>query len=304
MKKNFVYRGLKLAVLLIVCVGFLSTLNAGQLKVLHEKTFSTSFGKKLSINTSAGDVYVSTWDKPEVYIKISGNKKAYDKMQFRFESNNEGVNVTAKRDSWFNWFSWSNVYVKYEIKVPVNYNAVVTTAGGDIKLYDLNGHIQFQTSGGDVTLINTKGEVAVGTSGGEIKLENTIGQINVRTSGGDIKIKNFEGNLTASTSGGDIQLEGKSGKIDASTSGGDIVLKYGDVNQGIDLSSSGGDIIVKVPGDFAAVADLSTTGGDIECDLPITRNGKWSSSKVKGEINGGGKILRCRTSGGDIKVTK
>ncbi|MGE5431748.1 MAG: DUF4097 family beta strand repeat-containing protein [Syntrophomonadaceae bacterium] len=298
LKRNF-----GLFLLMALTLGLVSNLMAGELKTIQEKTLPTSAGKKLELNTSSGDVYISTWDRPEVYVKISGNKRAYDKMHFNIEDTGEGVKVLGKSRSWF-FFGWNVMYVKYEIKVPASYNAAIKTSGGDIKIYDLNGSIRFETSGGDISLINTKGYTDLSTSGGDIKLENTSGDMKMSTSGGDIQVHNFNGNLKASTSGGDMNLDGKGGRVEASTTGGDITLNYSDTNYGIDLETSGGDITVKLPGNFSANADLSTSGGEIECKLPITQTGKLSSSKLIGELNGGGKTLHCHTSGGDIKVLR
>ncbi|MCX6149293.1 MAG: DUF4097 family beta strand repeat-containing protein [Ignavibacteriales bacterium] len=277
---------------------------ADDVRVIHEKTFQTEMGKSFKLNTSSGDVYISTWDKPEVYVKISGNKKAHDKMKFRFDKDNNGVTIEGKRDSWFSWFNWNNVYVKYEVKLPANYNANISTAGGDIKIYDIKGTINFETSGGDIFVKNSEGVVHSSTSGGDITIEMSKGKLDLSTSGGDIHAKKFDGDLSVSTSGGDIVLEGQNGKVNASTSGGDINLTYLAVNKGIDLSTTGGDIYVKVQSDFSANADLSTTGGDVTCDLPITSKGKITASRIRGEINGGGPSMECSTTGGDIKVTK
>ncbi|MCU7495833.1 MAG: DUF4097 domain-containing protein [Ignavibacteria bacterium] len=297
-------RGLGLFLMFILTLDFVSVSKAGDLRTLQERTFNTSMGKKLELNTSSGDVYISTWDRPEVYVKVSGNKRASDKMHFNLQGDNSGVRMEGKSNS--SWFSlgWNSVYVKYEIKLPNNYNAFIRTSGGDIKIYDLNGTIKFETSGGDISLFNTKGNTNISTSGGDIKLENTKGDMKISTSGGDIQARNFEGNLKASTSGGDMKLQGKGGRVEASTTGGDITLDYFDTNYGIDLETSGGDITVKVPGNFSADADISTTGGEVECLLPITQTGKLTSSKLKGALNGGGKTLHCYTSGGDIKILK
>jgi DUF4097 and DUF4098 domain-containing protein YvlB len=298
-------RSLLITTILVAIVCFSSTpLLSNDLKVIHEKTFKTEVGKNFKLNTGSGDVYISTWDKPEVYVKISGNKKAASKMKFKFDESENGIKIEGKRESWFSFFSWGGVYVKYEVKLPSRYNADVSTSGGDIKLYDLKGTVEFHTSGGDIFVKNIEGYIHNSTSGGDITVEDNMGQAELSTSGGDIHVKNFNGDLSASTSGGDILLEGRNGKVDASTSGGDIKLAYFETNKGIDLSSTGGDIEVKVPPDFSAYLDLSTTGGDVSCDLPVTSKGKISSSKMKGEINGGGPTLECSTTGGDITVFK
>jgi hypothetical protein len=281
-----------------------NNLPGDDLKILYEKTFNISAGKNLKLETSSGDVTVLTWDKNEVYVRILGNEKAKDKVNFSFHSDENEVEVIAKKDgSIFNWFS-SGIRMKFEIKVPSNFNNKISTAGGDIRLGDVKGNNNLKTSGGDVWVKNTSGNLHLATSGGDIHLDKTSGEMNVSTSGGNINCKDYTGNLEASTSGGDIKLISGSAKVSASTSGGDIDVDYNGTNNGIELTTSGGDITLRVPSDFNASARLYTSGGDIECNLSTNNVKKISSTKFEADINKGGNPLVCKTSGGDIVVTK
>jgi Toastrack DUF4097 len=235
-------------------------------KVIHEKTFQISPGKKLNVSADGGDIVCSVWDKSEVYIKVIGTDDTADKYDFTFDSNSEEVTVKADKKGGWNWFS--NISLKFEIKVPKNFNVNANTSGGDIKIGGVNGGIYLKTSGGDIW--------------------------------GD----RFEGNFYATTSGGDINLYCNNAKIEASTSGGDIELEYTGVNQGIELKTSGGDIDIKVPSDFDAKAELRTSGGDVDCNLILNNVTKLSETKIDANINKGGKPLIAVTSGGDISVYK
>jgi hypothetical protein len=235
-------------------------------KVIHEKTFQISEGKKINVNCDGGDVVFTPWDKSEVYVKIIGTDKAAEKYDFIFESNPDEITVKAKGKNHWNWFS--NLSLKIEVKVPPRFNIYVGTSGGDIKVGGVQGGIYLETSGGDIW--------------------------------GD----RFEGNFYASTSGGDINLFSSNAKIEASTSGGDITVEYTGENLGIELSTSGGDIDVKVPADFNAKIDLSTSGGDVDCNLTLNDVKELSETEIRGDINKGGKPLNASTSGGDVNVYK
>jgi Toastrack DUF4097 len=277
---------------------------SGDLQTLQEKTFSIQPGKNLKVEAVGGDVTITTWDKPEVYIKVLGNDKARDKMDISFENNDDEVSVTAKREgSFFNWFS-NGIQLKFEIKVPAEFNTNVKTSGGDIMLSEIRGNNDLKTSGGDVWVKNSDGVLKIGTSGGEINLDSNSGDMNVSTSGGDIKARNFKGDISASTSGGDVYLKGSDSKVYAETSGGDIVLEYSGENKGIDLETSGGDIQMKLPADFNASANMHTSGGDIECDLTANNAKRISSTRFEAELNNGGASLVAKTSGGDITIKK
>lgn len=273
--------------LILVLFISIADLVAGDLELIKERSFKISPGKNLRLETSSGDAVISSWDKDEIYVKVYGNRKAKDKMEFRFRNDENSVEIIAKREgSFFNWFSFSGVRVKFEIKVPSSFNIKVSTSGGDILSSDISGKLDFSTSGGD------------------IRFKNTKGIFDVSTSGGDISGLDFTGNLEASTSGGDIKLNGRDSRIDAETSGGDIYLDYSGENLGINLSTSGGDIEIRLPHDFNASAKLHTSGGDISCNLTANNAKKISSTKFDADLNQGGKRLLAETSGGDITVRK
>ena len=236
-------------------------------QIIKEKTFKISPGKNLIVDLSSGDVTVTYWDKDEAHIKVLGNENAFKKMEFRLSGNDDKIELSGrKKSSTSSWFSDLNV--KVEIKVPSQFNLDINTAGGDIKCGGINGTARLNTSGGDVWA------------------------------------DKFSGDLQVSTSGGDIFLYCKDSEIEAETSGGDIKLEYSGENRGIELSSSGGDIDILLPEKFNASLDLKTSGGDVSCSINMNNIKKSYETSLVGDINGGGKILNARTSGGDITVNE
>ena len=273
------------------------------LQVLQEKTFQINQGKTLKLDTSSGNIEISTWDKNEVYVKISGNNRAKEKTEFTFSNDENMVEITAKTKSSF--FGWNKgIKLKFDIKLPKNFNPETHTSGGNIKLEGLNGNPNLKTSGGNIYVKNSSGNIRTNTSGGEIRVENVSGSMKLSTSGGNISANNFNGNFDARTSGGNIKLAGNDSKIYAETSGGDIKLDYKGQNKGIELNTSGGDIDINLPADINAAANLSSSGGRISCDFKGNNAVKVSSSKFEADINNGGNPLYAKTSGGDIEVSK
>lgn len=273
------------------------------LQVLQEKTFQINQGKTLKLDASSGNIEISTWDKNEVYVKISGNNRAKEKTEFTFSNDENMVEITAKTKSSF--FGWNKgIKLKFDIKLPKNFNPETHTSGGNIKLEGLNGNPNLKTSGGNIYVKNSSGNIRTNTSGGEIRVENVSGSMKLSTSGGNISANNFNGNFDARTSGGNIKLAGNDSKIYAETSGGDIKLDYKGQNKGIELNTSGGDIDINLPADINAAANLSSSGGRISCDFKGNNAVKVSSNKFEADINNGGNPLYAKTSGGDIEVSK
>jgi DUF4097 and DUF4098 domain-containing protein YvlB len=278
------------------------SLFADDLRVIREKTFSVKQGETLSVDASGAHVKVESWNKDEVYVKILGNKRAEEKLEFNLEQSSHGVKVTAKKKGW-SFFNWGGgIRLKIEVMMPANYNNDISTSGGDINIASVNGKFELHTSGGDVSLLNTNGELKAHTSGGDIKLNKHRGGTDLSTSGGDIQCKTHAGDIKASTSGGDVELEVSDGRVMAKTSGGDVKIYYTGNYKGIRANTSGGDIRLSIPASSTASVHLETSGGSINCDFQNSKSTKVSRGELRTELNGGGETLIAKTSGGNISL--
>lgn len=236
------------------------------LGLIHHKNFKIEAGKLLTLSTDGGSVEITPWNRNEVEVKIYGNEKAKEKYDFYIDADNQTVNIKGERKKKWNFFS--NLRLRYEIKVPAKFNLKISTSGGDIKVGGVDGDISLNTSGGDIWA------------------DRVTGALRLNTSGGDIKILSNDAS------------------IDAKTSGGDITFEYTGQNKGIELRTSGGDIEISLPSDFSAMVELSTSGGDVSCAFKLNNVEKMSRTKIIGEINNGGNRLIATTSGGDIEVRR
>jgi len=300
-----IYKNLSINIFALIFIStlFLTTnFIAKDLELLKEKSFSVVPGQKLIVKTDLGDITIKTWNSNEVLISIYGDEDARRKMEFSFDQDDEGVKVIGEKQGshFFSWFK--GVDLKYEVKVPTNFNLDLKTSGGDLVAKNIEGDFNFKTSGGDIYLKNADGNLNAVTSGGDITLYSFSGNAEVSTSGGDIEVDADNGNVIASTSGGDILLKASNGEIKAKTSGGDITLDYSGNNLGINLYTSGGDIDAKLPSNLDADVDIKTSGGDLISNFSQNKMSKISKSKLVGKFNNGGNTLKLKTSGGDIKV--
>jgi hypothetical protein len=218
---------------------------------------------------------------------------------------------------------WTKTEATYTIRVPSTFNARLGTAGGRIQVSDLTGEIKANTSGGALVFTRINGPLDGGTSGGSIRAEDCDGSIKLytsgggitvvngsgaldgSTSGGSISVRDFAGPVKVQTSGGPIRVENAPGALEASTSGGSITASLTQApEENIKLSTSGGSINVRVPEAAPFELDAETSGGSVRSELPVTFVGKHERNRLKGTVNGGGKVLHLRTSGGGIEVRR
>jgi len=280
---------------------FSNNLFAKREKLIIEKKFDVNSGETLRMEVSPGDVIINTWDSEEVEVLVYANKKAEERLEFTIKKEDYGVHVKTEKQS-HSWSFWNNMKVRFEIKVPKNFNSDIKTSGGDIKISNLSGKGEMKTSGGDIIISESTGNFNCSTSGGDIKVGHHNGSLRLGTSGGDIETRKIVGDVVAKTSGGDIKVELANGNLEAKTSGGDISASIADGFSGADLRTSGGDIDLLIPEGSKAELGLYTSGGDVDVDIRNARPDVEKSNKWEGSINGGGAKLITKTSGGDIDV--
>lgn len=281
-----------------------------------EQTFPVSPGGQLRAATQGGDITIHTADTPEVRviarqtIKADTDAQADEllrRLTLTLEPQGDTIVAEARYDTaGTGWIRRGNaVTVAFEITVPRHFNLELTTSGGDIAVADIEGRVRARTSGGDLTFARVDGDLDGDTSGGDIRLAEGTARAKLHTSGGDITIARAGGPTEVSTSGGDIRLDSVAELISATTSGGDITaVLAGDLRHDSLLSTSGGDVRVRLAPTIGFRLDARTSGGDVRAaGLTLTiADGALGKSKLVGTVNGGGPLLKLRSSGGDISL--
>ena len=194
--------------------------------------------------------------------------------------------------------------------------STVDTAGGSIRIEAADGPVEADTAGGSISIGPTKGSVQLETSGGSISVDKVEGEVRAETSGGSIEVKGASGDIIVETSGGSITVRGAQGAVEAETSGGgiDVEMLPGSGDRHCTLETAGGDINLILPGDFKATVDAelriqkggwSSKDYDIYSDFTLDIKKKEGRQiSARGKVNGGGNMVRLRTTNGDIRIEK
>ena len=283
-----------------------------------EKTFTVQAGGKLHLETQGGAINVTRGGDGVVKItareRIRADNEAeaddlLKKLDLAFEQTGNDVSAIAKyesRVSGFHWGSWPPVQVDFIVTVPASFATDLHTSGGGITVGDLNGPVHARTSGGGIKLGKIGAGVDAHTSGGSVTLESATGEVKLGSSGGNIGVGRVDGPASLSTSGGSIKIESVIGSLRANTSGGNIRAGIaGPLKNDCVLSTSGGSVKISVDKTAAFQLDASTSGGSVDAGgLTITlEKSNRSRSRLAGSVNGGGPLLKLRSSGGNIDLT-
>jgi TonB family protein len=200
-------------------------------------------------------------------------------------------------------------------------DAVLRSGGGHIRAGQISGRAQLETDGGNITLKQAGSFVSVRTGGGQIDFGEVRGSVRAQTGGGGIRIITVSGPMEVESNGGSICLTRVAGAVQAATAGGTIqawINPEGNSSGGkvslpgaSQLSSGAGDIIVFLPRNLAANIDAMVENGGlsrIDADPALLLNiqplGSRTAGSVRatGALNGGGEVLKLRTTVGKIRL--
>lgn len=282
-----------------------------------EKSFPVTAAGTLHVETQGGEIRVSPSNDSVVRItakqRIQANSEAeadevLKKLELTFEQNGNDVRVISKYErqpAGFRRGSWPPVNVDIIVTVPATFATELHTSGGGITVGDLAGKAELRTSGGGIKLGKMGGQVDARTSGGSITLAEAGGAVELKTSGGNISVGRVNGPAELSTSGGGIQIDSVASVLRAHTSGGSIRANItGPLKEECSLSTSGGSVHVLVEKTAGFRLDASTSGGVVDLEglsITLEKMGR-DRGRLAGAVNGGGPLLKLRSSGGGIVV--
>ena len=187
---------------------------------------------------------------------------------------------------------------------------VAETGGGSVNIQSAAQDASIDTGGGSIEVRHCNGRVKASTGGGSVDLGDIGGPVEIDTGGGSIRLNSAKGHVHAETGGGGIELYGVP-SAQAETGAGGITVKLvntGGERRDSELETSAGDITVYIASDVAvdvrANVDLAN-GHHITSEFPdihVHSEGDWGSKTISadGKLNGGGPILKVRTTTGDI----
>jgi hypothetical protein len=203
------------------------------------------------------------------------------------------------------------------------------TGGGSIKVVSSKGKISAESGGGSVVVVSGLQGAVLETGGGSIEVERCAGHVKATTGGGSIDLGEIGGPAEIETGGGSIRLASAKGPVHAETGGGSIELNgvpsaraetgaggitakfvssTGERTDSV-LETSAGDITVYLAPSLALSIRASievANGHSIRSDFSeirvTTEGGDYGPKTVTadGSLNGGGPVLKVRTTTGDI----
>lgn len=315
----------KILLTLTVGVVLLSTPAWADYKM--ERRLALEPGGTFTLVSDVGGITVTGDSTSGATVTITSGRDDFEELfDLRFEEAAGRASVSIKRrGGWLkgiwggDWFDRTNLVVHVPSQTAVDLKTSggsidasrlkgrlgINTSGGSLRVEAVEGNVDGRTSGGSVRMRDVRGDVNASTSGGSIDITDVRGNLRATTSGGGIDIETVSGELYASTSGGGVDIGGAGGRVEAHSSGGPVTVRFAPGNnRGGELSTSGGGVRTEVDPAVALTIDASSSGGSVNADLPVTVQGRIDKNSLRGDLNGGGAVLRLRSSGGGVRISR
>ena len=313
--------------------------NGAQFWVHFEVMVPASYG--LDVSTGAGDILTSdvggaatlateggniVTGKLSTNLSEASHRHAHAGMRAGAKLQTEGGHIQVEgAEGGLNAFTaGGHINTGY-----IQGEAILHSGGGHIRAAGIGGKADLTTEGGNITVGKAGSFVAVKTGGGQIDFGEVRGSVHAQTGGGGIRVMYVSGPMDVESSGGSICLTRVSGSVRAETGSGTITAWINPESSSVvtsaathaesaavslsgasQLISGEGDIVVFLPRNLAAnIEAIVEHGGEhrIQADpalaLQIAKSAQSNGPmKAVAALNGGGPILKLKTTGGKIKL--
>jgi len=278
-------------------------------EVVIDETFRVSDGQTLYMDIAHSDVEIETGAHGEarVRVSLSGTNMArardvFDDMEFSLRKVGDEIRLVSdnRRNSWND--RDGNIDIEVFAFIPESFNVQMKTTHGDVDLGDISGTVVLNTTHGDVSASNVEGEsISLVSTHGDIEAESLVGEsIKMKTTHADIEADKLLGRtVSVSTTHSDVEIGLLRGQSKITTSHGDIEVEIKS-NEKLNLQTTHGDILLVAPSNLQAELDLE--GQQVRLDRTFEFNGRVEEDEIQGDMNGGGSMIKARTSHGSIVV--
>jgi hypothetical protein len=150
---------------------------------------------------TGGKIILTGWDRQEVSVRASLSGRDWRATKVTLEPTAGGARLASEFTASGSSQSSSHVF---DIKVPRNYNATISSAGGSVSITGVDGTFRGQTGGGQIDIERANGEVDIRTGGGDVHVSDSRVDGNVSTGGGVVRIEGVTGNIIGASGSGPV----------------------------------------------------------------------------------------------------
>jgi hypothetical protein len=273
------------------------------------KSYTVTGRANVRVDTNDGSVRVTASDTKQVEFRVEYQGLELGK-NLRVDSRQDGDKVELTARMIGHWgFSWGNNTrrLHIEVRMPREADLSVETGDGSVQAESIRGTVNVHTGDGSVKANSLNGTIDLHTSDGSITVDGLKGDIRLRTGDGSIEAHDIDGKVEADSGDGHIRIAGRFDALNVKTGDGSVdtrVQPGSKMATNWSIRTGDGSVDLVLPGDFQANINATTGDGHISLGIPVTVEGTFSKSEIRGKMNGGGQDLTIHTGDGSIRLSK
>ena len=258
-----------------------------------EETRSVAADVRLSIETIAGSIRITAWDREEVHVsgtlgddvealEISGNRSSLS-----IEVEVPDRMGRGRRD----------IDADLELQVPAGARLSVETVSAPIEVSGISGNLEAESVSGYITVEGSPTRVQLETVSGPITVIGADSAVSAESVSGSIEISGAAGRVEVATVSGTIEIgSGVVENGDFETVAGSITFS-GRLASGarLDFEAHSGNVVLTLPAETSARFDVETFSGNIE--------NEFGPQAERTDRYAPGKQLDFTLGGGDARVS-
>lgn len=307
--------------LLLVLVFYPATVSAAEGQ--FDRTLKVTGMVDLKVETGSGSIRVMPGSSAEVVVHgriksgfniFSGGsdeKVRYLEKNPPVEQQGNVIRIGHIKDRYYR----DNISISYEITVPSATRVQAGTGSGSVQVTGIDGPVKADTGSGSVTIRDIKGKAdadtgsgsvhmvdigggaAADTGSGSVELLEVAGPVHANTGSGSVTIRlNGPGDVDVDTGSGGVDIEGADGALTVGTGSGSVHIA-GNPAGNWNVETGSGSITLRMAPSAGFDLDAETDSSSISVQLPVTSVREKSRHEFRGEIRGGGALVRLSSNG-------
>lgn len=258
----------------------------------------------INVDNLAGEIIIVGWDKNEVHIKGTLDKKA-EKLEI--DGGGDSLDIKVKYPRKKNQNIKKGSYL--EIRVPEGCELEMEGVSCDMEVSDFHGLLEAVTVSGDMKIEGGMRGLETSTVSGDVVIDSETETVEIETVSGYIEVRGVKRSLEISLVSGEAEVWADE-LMDFSFNcvSGDLTARATPA-RGADweLECHSGDLTLELPDDVDAEFDIELFSGDLDNDFgpEAKRTSKFAPGKeLRFTAGDGGADVEISTFSGDVRLVK
>ena len=251
----------------------------------------------------AGDITVTTWDRPEVRVRAWAEK---GRVIADLSSNRVSLRVEGARTARGGQDIGDS---SFELTVPVGTRVRARSVSGNVDVRGTRSEVEASSVSGDIEVMDAMGITTATSVSGEVRVERVRGDLSMKSVSGNVSARDVEGDVRAASVSGEVTLDGLTSRmVNARSTSGNIEFSGAIGGDGrYEFTSHSGDVTLILPPEAGADVSTRTFSGRLDSSFPITlgdSNGRRrrDTRTMDLTLGGGGGRISVRTFSGDVDI--